>query len=85
MVVQLMEPQLASRKLMILTTLLDHDLGHEQQALDEFLAWELEVRLESSIVGGALGDEMKIAVISRKLPEVVRHYLQLRAADIGST
>ena len=82
--VHLMEPRLASRNLAILSTLLDPEFGTEAQTLDRFLAWERQVRYEQQTVGIALGDDMKIAVVTRKLPEQVRHSMQLRAAEIGS-
>jgi len=79
------EPRLASRRLVVLTTLLEPDLGTESQCLERFLKWERELRQEAAIVGQILGDELKIAVVLKRVPEELRRYLQLRSAEIAGS
>jgi len=77
------EPRLASRKLVVLPTLLEPDLGTESQCFDRFLKWERELRQGEAIVGQILGDELKTAVVLKRVPEELRRYLQMRSAEIS--
>jgi len=79
------EPKLTSRRLALLTHLLEPDFGSETECLQRYLAWEREAAHCESVVGAQLSEKIKIAVVMRKAPQALQRHLQLHAAEVGGS
>jgi len=80
-----MEPQLASRRLAQLTHVLEPSFGSEAQTLEKFLQWERELKEAETVCQSRLGEELKIAIVTQRVPEELRRHLQLNSATFGGS
>ena len=75
------EPEVVDKKFMLLGDIVHPEFGSPLQFAGKYRAWLRQCNLYKRLVGKEIEDDMLISVLVRKVPEPLREYLHLHAAD----
>jgi hypothetical protein len=82
--VQQQEKLEPARKVLMLEKLLHPDFGEASEWRRRWLNWEATILHNTSLVGGALSDEVRISVVRQRAPDELKRHLVLTARDYGN-